>query len=82
MKLTINGYKITIKTKVDGSNRLTAKAIVSDLDSMVIRVSGPTISGILSQEEKDSIVRRVVVKVINEFHYMARMAIGHQEEVS
>ncbi len=77
MKVVLNGFNVDIKTKIDGHNRLSAQAIVPDLDSMVVaRVSGPTITGRISQADEDSIVLKVINKAIAEFRTMAAMAIG------
>ena len=80
MKTTVFGYKVAISTKIDASNRLSAKAVVPDLDSMVIaRASGPTITGRLSQADKESIILRVLTKTVAEFRLMASMAVGQEE---
>ena len=80
MKTTVFGYNVAISTKIDASNRLSAKAVVPDLDSMVIaRASGPTITGSLSQADEESIILKVLNKAVAEFRHMASMAIGQEE---
>jgi len=81
MTKLINGFSVRIKTTIRG-NRLTAKVTVPELDSMVVRVSGPTITGTVSNEDRDLFVNRVVAKIKDEFRHMAAMAIGHNEHVS
>ena len=74
----INGYDVRVKTKVDGSNRLSAKVVVPDLDNMVIaRVSGPVVvNGKASEVERESVVKRAVKRARKEFGFMAAMALG------
>lgn len=78
-QIVLNGFSVDIKTKVDRNNRLFAKVVVPDLDSMVVaRVSGPTILGHPSKADEDSIILKAINKALEEFRYMASMAIGRE----
>lgn len=75
MKLLIDGYRTNIRTK-SRNNRLVAKAVITELDGMVISVSGST------EDDPDSLIDRVISKVKAEFSYMAAMAVGFKEDIS
>ena len=76
----VNGYSVNVRTELDRGNRLTAKVIVPDLDSMVIaQVCAPKVYGDpASCLQLGSLVKKAINMAATEFRKMAAMATGKE----